>query len=789
MTVGDIVGSYRVEKKLGEGGMGEVFLAYDTTLRRQVALKVVHERADGSVGARLLREARSAAALNHPHICTIHEIHQNGDTTFIAMEYIDGRSLRDRIDESGPLPGDEVLRYGTQAADALSYAHEHGVVHRDLKAANAMITGDGRLKLVDFGLAGRTDAVHADATTLMSAVPAGVAAGTPYAMAPEQMRGETADQRTDVWALGVLLFEMLTGARPFAAATTTELFAAVLKDPPAAWPRSAPAAIRRVVERCLEKDPGRRYQSAREVQLALEAIRSGNAPAWGTWQYQVMRRRSLTTAAALAVVAVIALGLNVAGIRDRFRASSGGADPIRLAVMPFENLTGDPDQAYFSDGLTEETITQLGRLQPQRLSVVARSSSARYRDRQTPMAQIGRDLRVNYVLDGSARREGSRVRVSVALIDVRDGTQLWTDSFERELSSILALQSDIARGVASSLALALLPDEERRLANQPPINSEAYEAYLRGLNLETNPTQANLNAALKYFELALAKDPAFAPAYTGVAGVWFARLVTSSAQPGEVGPRAKAAIDKALELDDTLADAHFRLAEYETLIAWDWAAADREFQRAIALNPNQASTRSLYADHLAIVGRPDEAYAQARRAMELDPVSTQSQTFYARMLMFTGRLEESIAQYRETLKVAPDQQVALANIRLVLHAARRYDEALAADQAWAAANTTTGGPEVAAALSRGYAEGGYRTAMRHVAEVEAARAATNPRMATFAAQFYARAGATDLALDWLEKSLDEYDSASRYLSCAPVWNDLRAEPRFQRLLKRMGLPI
>jgi TolB-like protein/Tfp pilus assembly protein PilF len=458
-----------------------------------------------------------------------------------------------------------------------------------------------------------------------------------------------------------------------------------------------------------------------------------------------------------------------------------------LAVIPFDNLTGDPEQAFFSDGLTEETITELGRLHPQRLSVLARSSSARYRDRVTPIEQIGRELNVQYLLDGSARREGSRVKVNAVLIDVRDGTQRWSDSFERELSSILALQSDIARGVAASLALRLLPDVQQRLASARPVNPEAYEAYLRGLGFQTNPSPANLNTALRYFELALEKDPAYASAHAGVAGVWFARLVTSLSSASEVEARAKAAIDKALELDDTLADAHLRLAQYEALIRWNWAAADREFTRAIELNPNQANTRSIYADYLAIVRRREEALAQATRAMELDPVSTQSQTFYARILMFTGRLDDAIARYRETLKASPDQQVALANIRLVLHSAGRYDDALAADQAWAAANQTTGGPDVADALTRGYAEGGYRGAMRGAAEVEAVRAAANPRLAFFAAQFYARAGDNGRALDWLEKVFDSDEAGAPYLSCAPTWDGLRAEPRFQHLLRRMNL--
>jgi serine/threonine-protein kinase len=374
MVIGEKLGPYAIRQKLGEGGMGAVFLAYDTTLQRPVALKVMGEAGNNETSRRrLLQEARNAAALNHPNICTIHEVGDASGTSFIAMEYVEGHSLRDRLDQRGGLPSDEALRYAMLTADALAYAHEHGVVHRDLKAANVMISSDARLKVVDFGLARRDDTFVTEATTQLSVVPAGVPAGTPYAMAPEQVRGEGADPRTDVWALGVLLYEMATGARPFAAGTVPELFSAILKEPPRPWPSGAPMALRPVVDRCLEKDPARRYQNARDVQLVLDTLQqSGASSVWTAWRYRLTRPRWLATAAALVAIAVISAPFDIGGLRDWL---TGGSPPIVLAVLPFENLTGDPDQEYLSDGLTEEMITQLGRVHPRRLKVVARSSA------------------------------------------------------------------------------------------------------------------------------------------------------------------------------------------------------------------------------------------------------------------------------------------------------------------------------------------------------------------------------------------------------------------------------
>jgi serine/threonine-protein kinase len=637
------LGTYSIERLLGRGGMGAVFLARDTSLHRRVALKVLESPLDGGPArARLVHEARNAAALNHPNICTVYEVGEADGCAFIAMEYIEGVPLSAQLGQS-VLPIEAALRHGIEAADALAYAHNHGVIHRDLKAANALIATSGRLKLVDFGLARREDALLADATTLPSLAPAGVAVGTPYAMAPEQVRGGVTDVRTDVWALGVLLYEMVSGAKPFAAATLPELFSSILRDAPRPLPAVVLPTLQLVIERCLEKAPDDRYQSADAVGAALEAIQTGTTPAWTTWRARVRRRRWLTIAAAGLAVVTLAAGANLEGVRDRLIGRLASAPPIRLAVLPFENLTGDPEQEYFSDGLTEEMITQLGRLQPQRLSVIARTSSMRYKKRGAPIDQIGRELGVDYVLEGSARREASRVRISATLIHAGSQTQQWADSFDAELTGILALQGEVARGVARSLAITLLPAEQLRLANTRPVNPEVYEAYLKGHFHTLKETPADLDLALKYFEAALQKDPAYAPAYAGIAFVWTGRNQMGYVPPSEATPQVKAAAMRAVQLDPSLAPAHYALA-LAAWNEWDWETNERELRRTIDLDPNFTEVRAGYSHLLIALKRSDEAVMEAERSVRLDPLNAFNQALYGTVLYFVRRYDEAIAQ-------------------------------------------------------------------------------------------------------------------------------------------------
>jgi serine/threonine-protein kinase len=779
---GMTVGTHRLERLLGRGGMGAVFLAYDTRLQRQVALKVIDgDASDATSSARLLREARNVAALNHPHICTIHEIGEAGGTAFIAMEYVRGRSLRERVDE-GALPVSEAVRLGIQAADALAYAHEHGVIHRDFKAANTIVGDDGRLKVVDFGLARRDDPQLAEATTMASVVPAGAVAGTPYSMAPEQVRGEAADPRTDVWALGVLLYELVTGARPFRGQSVPELFSSILKEAPATPPSTVPSSLCAVIERCLEKDPVRRYQRSGEVQAALEAIASGMVAPWVTWGYYLRRRPLIAAAALLAAVVAVPVGFNLGGVRDTLMGIPPDQAPIRLAVLPFRNLTGDPEQEYFSDGLTDEMITQLGRLHPRRLSVIARTSSMQYKQRDVPMDQIARELGVDYVMEGSARREGNRVRISATLIDVHDQAQRWSESFDREISNVLSLQSEIARGVARALAISLLPAEQNRLAASRPVNPEAYEAYLKGRFHWQNLAPKELDAAMSYFELAVQKDPNYAAPYTGMGTVFGLRCQTGVMRCREAVTKWKEVILKAKELDPELPEVQAQTAAIAYYVDWDWPRAEQEFRRAIDLDASDPDTHMWYADYLVnVAGRFDEGIAEVRRAVELDPRNSLHRVRLGVALLDAHREDEAISVLQQVSKDDPGMRQAQINLVNAFVLKKMHKEALALMMENAAT------PAIAEAQQRAYAEGGFPRVARIRPDTMVRQSQTAYVSPGGIAGAYARAGEVALALDWLEKAYEEHETMMVTLKGGRAWDALRGEPRFEAILRRMKL--
>jgi eukaryotic-like serine/threonine-protein kinase len=808
LSTGMRLGPYEIQSVIGAGGMGEVYRARDSRLERDVALKVLPAATLGDeiARARLVREARLASRLNHPHICTIYDVGEtdvSGDSAgspgagsgprsaYIAMELVEGQPLSARV-AAGPLPTDQVVRYGQQLADALAHAHARGVVHRDLKSGNVVVTPEGQVKVLDFGLAKRlTEEALAEVTTVAphSLTAPGMVAGTLAYMAPEQLRGRPADARSDIWALGVVLYEMAAGQRPFVGETGFELTAAIFNKPVPPMPVPVPGPVTGVVERCLAKEPGERYQRAGEVKAALEAVASGRDVArWPTWRMAAWRRRRLLgrAAGAVALIAIVAtlIGLDVAGLRSRL--TGGAATPakaIRLAVLPFANLSGDSAQECLGDGITEEMITLLGRLHPTRLEVIGRTSVMRYKKGGAPIDQIGRDLKVDYILEGSAQREANRVRITAKLIRVKDQAPIWSRPYEYELSSIMLVQSELAKSVAEALALTLLPAEEDRLDSARTVNPEAYEAYVKGSSLWKTLKRADLDAAQRYFEQALLKDPSYAQAYQGLTWIWLARQQRKLAPPGEAGPKATEAALQALKLDGNSADAHEALAAVRSWCDWNWTGAEPEWKRALELNPNSANAQAYYAHFLAQRGRVSEAIPHSERALELDPFNALYHGMYAVVLQYARRYDDELAAARKALSFQPDLEIALDGIQRIYLNKGMREEALA-DQRLRIARD----PERLAAFDRGLAEGGYEGAQRAIADVLAARYRTGQyRDPTGISRRYLGAGDRNRAMDWLNTAYEIGDPSLAYLG-ASVWDPLRADGRFQALLRRIGLP-
>jgi len=786
-VLGQQVGHYRILEKIGAGGMGEVYRAHDEQLDRDVALKVLppHTLTDQTARARLLREARAAAALNHPHICTIHEVGEAGGQAYIAMELVEGKPLSALVAGQG-LPVETVLRFGSQIADALAHAHERRIVHRDLKSANVMITPEGRAKVLDFGLAKRLSGEElAEATTksVASLTQAGALVGTVPYMAPEQLRGLPADARSDVWALGVVLYEMAAGRRPFQGQTGFELSSAIFNQVPPPLP-AVPTELGAVIERCLAKEPGQRYQQGSEVRAALEAVQSGVAlPAWPAWRYALSRRRWLALTVALAVafsvVAAILVALNVGGLRERLR---GGAPRIHsLAVLPLENLSGDPNQEYFADGMTEELITNLAKISA--LKVISRTSVMLYKGSKKPLPQIAKELNVDALIEGSVLREGGQVRITAQLIQASTDEHLWAESYQRDLRSVLALQGEIASAIAEKVRAALTPTERAHLASARPVNPEAYDAYLKGMQSVYKVTPQDNDTALQYFELALKKDPNYAPAYAGIAELWAGSEKMGFTAPREAGPKAKAAVLKALELDNTLAQAHLALALVNYFYEWDWAGAEAEFKRAIELNPNYPDARALHSFYLINMERPKEGMAEIQRALELDPLNSWFQGIYADDLVFAGRDDEAMAQYRKVLRTSSGLPWVHSGLSGILFRKAKYEESLAEMKAYFA-----GDREVEETLTQGYAQSGYSGAMRRAADTLAARARKTYVLPTDVAWLYVMAGEKDQALAWLEKGLEVHDAGAPQYGLDPIYDPLRSDPRFQALVRRMNLP-
>jgi TolB-like protein/Tfp pilus assembly protein PilF/predicted Ser/Thr protein kinase len=771
-----IAGKYRILEELGRGGMGVVYKAEDTKLKRTVALKFLPPELTHipDIKERFMREAQAAAALDHPNICTVHEFDEAEEKTFISMAYIEGQSLKKKI-ESGPLEFEEALRIATQVAEGLQEAHKKGVVHRDIKSANIMMDERNLAKIMDFGLARKAGGtlITKDGTTM----------GTIAYMSPEQTQGEEVDFRTDIWSLGVVMYEMFTGQLPFKGEHEQAIVYSIQKEKPKPitdLKSDIPVSIEQVVSKALEKNPDKRYQQAEELLDDLKSISAGIVPEEikARLRKEKLRKRKRAilyagTACFLILMAVIALSL--------FTGRAKAIDSI--AVLPLENRTGDAAQEYYVDGITEELIGHLARISGLQ-RVISRTTMMRYKDTDKSLPEIARELNVDALVEGTVHEAGKNVRLQLQVFDPEERSLL-AETYEQAGTDVLAMYGEIARAIAGRVHIKLTAEEETRFVKAPQVNPEAYEAWLQG-KYTLSYTAEDLDAAMRYYELALEKDPNFAPAYADISNVWVTRQQMGFTLPSEAGPKAKAAVRRALELDETLPRAHSVLAQVLTWIDWDWAAAGREWEKSIELGPDDKGTLAAYSHYLMIVGRRDEAMGQIERAVELDPVSPPT-AFYAINLLCAHRYDDSIVQARRKLRLDPHNLVALTALFWALHESGKHDEAIKAAIRYYAC-WLPDAPDVREALERGYAEEGYAGAWRRAADVEASRHAEEPGIAFDAACCYMFAGDMARALDWLEKAIAQRDPNAPYANCLPLWDPVHSDPRFQDLLRKMNLP-
>ncbi|MBZ5645859.1 MAG: protein kinase [Acidobacteriia bacterium] len=768
---------YRILGQIGAGGMGVVYRAHDEQLQRDVALKVLplSTFTDPAARARLLREARSAAALNHPHICTVYEVGEDDGQAYIAMELVQGTTLSARL-TPGPMSADDVTRLGTQLSDALAHAHERGIVHRDLKSANIVITHDGRAKILDFGLAKRLSREVLDEVTRSeeSLTAPGTVAGTLAYMAPEQLRGQPGDEHSDIWALGVVLYEMATGKLPFRGQTGYEVSSAILDQPPRELPSKLPLELRAVIGRCLEKDPGRRYQRAGEVRAALEAIRAGEV-SWAAWRYALARRRWLMAAASIALLLLIVAAANYERIRTRVL---GGVPRVEsLAVLPLENLSGDPEQDYLADGVHEALITDLAKLGGIK-RVIARSSVMGYRKTSKPLSQIAKELGVDALISGSVLRSGDRVQITAHLIQASSEQQLWGDRYERQLRDVLSLQNDIVSAITQAIRLQLSPQEKARLATARPVNPEAYEAYLKGKFYLNKYTPEGFQKGLAYLQEAIKKDPMNPLPYAELA---LGYGMMGHEQAPETFPLARAAALKALQLDESLAEAHEALAEIKLYQDWDWPGAEQSFRRALEINPNLAQGHVHYSWYLQLVRPLDEAIAEMERARELDPLTPLWSAWLGWQYWEAGRSDKAIDAAQKSLELDPNFPVGLYILGAAYAQKGMYPQAIAAHRKAGVASSAWRWP-----LGYTYALAGQWEAARRVAaELEKEPVGLNP---WGLAEIYTALGEKDAAFRWLEVCFSSHAGYMPWIRIEIPYKPLRSDPRFQDLVRRMNLP-
>jgi eukaryotic-like serine/threonine-protein kinase len=838
LSAGTKLGRYEIRSKIGEGGMGEVYLAEDTELNRKVAIKILPPEvvSDKERMRRFVQEAKAAAALNHPNIAHIYEIGETAELRFIAMEFIDGQTLRQLI-HGGQTDLAKLLRYLQHAAEGLSKAHAVGIVHRDLKPDNVMVTRDGHAKVLDFGLAKLVEPQRTSGTgnsdiataILQQHSKPGTILGTVGYMSPEQAQGQVVDQRSDIFSFGCILFEAVTGQRAFEGKDAIDSLNKIIREP--VQPISelnpaAPADLQRVVRRCLAKDPDERYQTIKDVAIELKEVRrelkdsagvdttvppppsakfgvppsggivssaQASPPKGGTPNSLESSTPSTRASSAEYVVsgikqhklAVVISGLVLVAGAIAFvyfqHARNTEVAIESIAVLPFVNQSNDPNVEYLSDGLTESIINSLTRLP--NLKVSPRSSVFRYKGKETDPLKAGNELGVRAVLTGRLLQRGDDLLVSAELIDVRDNKQLWGEQYQRKISDLLAVQGDLAKDISAKLRPTLSGDEQGKLKKRSTDNAEAYQLYLKGHYFWLKFTPEDHKKATEYFNQAIAKDPSFALAYAGLGDTYGASATNGWISPREGYPKAKIAVKRALEIDDTLAEVHTTSGAMTMFYDLDWATAEREYKRAIELNPNYEITYEVYSYLLSGTGGLDEGIAMAQRGLQVDPLSVALSNDVGSAFYLARRYDEAIRQYQKSIELDPDDSGEHLNLGEVYELKGMHEEAIKEFQKTISIAGRTSG--VLGLLGHAYAASGKQAEALKILDELKGRSKNGYVSPWDIAMLYIGLGDKDRAFAELDKAYDDRAGWIMFLKVEPILDPLRSDPRFAEMVSRM----
>ena len=790
----EAVGPFKIVSRLGSGGMGEVYLAQDSRLDRKVALKILPEyfSRDEDRVARFRQEAKAASALNHPNVATIYETGEAEGVGYIAMEYVEGETL-DVKGSGRPLESTKIIEIASQVAGALDEAHSRGITHRDIKSANIMLTVRGQAKVLDFGLAKlvvtRSEGLISDVLTERLTAP-GIVMGTVQYMSPEQALGKDLDHRTDIFSFGVVMYEMATGRLPFSAATATETIERITHFQPDAIARfnyDVPAELERIIRKCLEKDRERRYQTARELLVDLNNLKrdsgSGGVMSRGAFSHQQNHVRLWILAATAIFLAGVAVVYFL--VRDNskgFNAADGGIKSI--AVLPFKPLVEQSRDESLELGMADTLIARLSNIRG--ISVRPVSAVRKYAGLEQDALAAGREQKVDAVLEGNLQRSGENLRVTVRLIQLRDGSSLWAGQFDEKFTNIFAVQDSISERVAGILALALTGQEKERLKKQYTASTEAYELYLKGRYHLNRLTDDGFLKGLEYFQQVIEKDPNFALAYVGLAESYNDLAGFNVRRPKEVYPKAKSAALTALKLDDTIAQAHTALAMVNMAYEWDWSGAEGEFRRAIEINPSDSDAHYQYAYYSAFLGKFDQALAEIRRAQELDPVSLAKITGVGQVLLMARRYDESIEQCRKALEMDPNLGFTYWLLGLAYMYKGAYEPAIEALQK--SIPLSGDSPDEPASLGLAYALSGKRVEARKILDKLKQQSKGKYVAPSIFASLHGALGESDQAFAWFDKAYEERDNVMVLLKVEPMFDPFRSDQRFTALLRRVGFP-